>query len=76
MPQHNYPSDTNPSMKKIGKNVLDQTLGDQSKKTTELGPHLKHGAGTPYHQAKLTQGFMLQSARQGHSQSQNIGKKK
>ena len=66
--EHKYPKIQSTDMKKVQTNVL----GGSKKATTESGPHLKQGKGTPYNQAKITSGFLAQNPRPGHKQKGNL----
>jgi len=45
---------------------------DSTKQTTTKGPH---GGGTPYNQAAMGKGFMIQKPIAGHTQQGNVSDK-
>jgi len=48
------------------------TPPDSAKQTTAKGPH---GGGTPYNQAAIGKGFMIQKPIAGHMQKNNVDDK-
>jgi hypothetical protein len=47
------------------------TPANSTKKTSASGPH---GGGTPYHQAKVSNSFGVQTPITGHTQQGNVKK--
>jgi len=69
---HKYPQGKSIAPKSVDKNIF----GPSKKATTENGPHLMTGKGTPYNIAKITNKFLAQDPRPGHTQKQNLDKQK
>lgn len=70
VPEHTYPKSKKSDMSPIKDNVI----GDSKKANSAKGPHLLHGKGNAFHQAKITKGFLAADPRPGHTQKKNIDK--